>query len=64
MTRQNILLIAIMKVLWKGAYFRVIGGIIMAMNQPPFGALLPVKRIFSCFTEPDSHKCLIFEMET
>jgi len=33
-----------MKVLWKGVYFWVIRGIIVAMNQPSFGSLFPVKR--------------------
>jgi len=62
-TRRNILFIAVMKVLWKGVYFRVIRGIIVAMDQPPFGSLFPVKGVFSCFTEPDVHVRLIIEME-
>lgn len=62
-TRKNVLLITVMEMLWKGNYFRMIRGIVMAMDQSPFSSLFSVIGIFSCFTKPDVHIGLIFEIE-
>jgi hypothetical protein len=53
-----------MKMVRKRFYFRVVRGIVIAMDQAPLSSLFPVKGILPCFTELDVEVGLIIEMET